>query len=169
MAGNATAARSLPGKMPSSNSERAMSQPFDLDRFVAAQDQVIDQVRRELRAGAKRGHWMWFVFPQLAGLGRSEMARRYALASLGEATAYLRHPVLGPRLVECSDLVLAVRDRSVAEIFGAPDDLKLHSCMTLFAQVPRAAPVFGFVLATHFDGVADRATLAILARQAEAE
>ena len=95
-----------------------MTDPFNLDRFVTAQDPVLAQVRIELRAGAKRSHWMWFVFPQLAGLGRSDTARHYALASLDEARAYLAHPRLGPRLVECTSLVNAVKDRSVHQIFG---------------------------------------------------
>src|ERR1700685_3939919 len=103
----------------------------DLDRFVDAQDRVFEQVRRELRDGHKRSHWMWFVFPQLSGLGHSPMAQRYAIGSLGEATAYLEHPVLGPRLVECAALVDAVEGRSIGDIFGSPDDLKFHSCMTL--------------------------------------
>src|SRR3954463_5775730 len=103
-----------------------------LERFVGAQDAVMDQVLRELEAGRKQSHWMWFVFPQLAGLGHSAMARRYAIASLDEARAYLGHAILGPRLVECSDLVCRVEGRSASQVFGSPDDLKFHSCMTLF-------------------------------------
>jgi uncharacterized protein (DUF1810 family) len=135
-----------------------MPQSFDLDRFVQAQDRVIEQVRQELRDGRKRSHWMWFVFPQLSGLGHSSMARHYAIASLDEAAAYLKHPILGPRLVECSDLVSRVKDRSVSQIFGNPDDLKFHSCMTLFSLVEGADPVFRNALAQHFDGAPDLTT-----------
>lgn len=140
-----------------------MPAPFDLDRFVLAQDPVLDQVRHELRAGAKRSHWMWFVFPQIAGLGHSEMAQRYAIASLEEAGAYLRHSVLGPRLVACTDLANQADSRSAYAIFGTPDDLKFRSCMTLFAQVPGAAPVFAEAVARYFAGAPDPATLGLLA------
>ena len=135
-----------------------MSDPFDLERFVDAQDPVFAQVTAELRAGAKRSHWMWFVFPQIEGLGRSEMARRYAIGSRQEAEAYLRHPTLGPRLRECTRLVCLTEGRSAHQIFGAPDDLKFHSSMSLFANV---APndIFSEALAKYFDGKADPATL----------
>ena len=135
-----------------------MPAPFDLDRFVAAQDPVLAQVREELRDGRKRSHWMWFVFPQLAGLGYSAMAQRYAIASLAEAQAYLAHPLLGPRLVVCAGLVNAVAGRSVHQILGSPDDLKFHSCMTLFAAAGPEAPVFREALARYFAGAPDRAT-----------
>ncbi len=137
--------------------------PFDLDRFVQAQDPVIERVRRELREGQKRGHWMWYVFPQLSGLGFSTMAQRYAIASIGEAAAYLEHPILGPRLIECSELINAVEGRAIGEIFGS-DDLKFQSCMTLFAAVPEAAPVFGDALAKYFGGMPDRMTAKMLAQ-----
>ena len=136
---------------------------FDLDRFVRAQDPVMPAVRRELSAGRKRSHWMWFVFPQLAGLGHSEMARRYAIGSLAEAQAYLAHPVLGVRLSECAGLVNAVQDRSVLEILGSPDDLKFRSSMTLFALAGPATAVFAEALRRHFEGVADPATARLLA------
>src|SRR5271154_4294276 len=136
---------------------------FDLDRFVQAQQPVFEQVRRELREGRKRSHWMWFVFPQLSGLGHSAMAERYAIASLGEATAYLEHPVLGPRLIECSELVNNVEGREIGDIFESPDDLKFHSCMTLFASIPDAPPVFDDALAKYFGGVPDRQTTKMLA------
>ncbi len=136
---------------------------FDLERFVRAQASVIDAVRQELAAGRKRTHWMWFVFPQLAGLGHSDMARRYAIRSLEEAAAYLRHPVLGSRLIECTELVRAVAGRSVHEIFGSPDDMKFHSSMTLFSRTADAPPVFAAVLDTTFGGRLDRATLELLA------
>lgn len=134
---------------------------FDLDRFTAAQDAVLVQVREELRAGQKRTHWMWFVFPQLAGLGHSATARRYAIASAAEALAYRAHPILGPRLLDCTGLVNAVAGRSAHQIFGAPDDLKFRSCMTLFAATcPDAA--FPDALARYFGGIADPATLDLL-------
>ena len=139
-----------------------MVDDFDLDRFVAAQAPVIEQVKRELRAGAKRGHWMWFVSPQLAGLGSSAMARRYAVSSLGEARAYLRHPVLGPRLVECTGIVNAVQGRTARAIFGGPDDLKFHSSMTLFASADPEAAVFREALDKHFGGALDVLTVETL-------
>jgi len=136
---------------------------FDPDRFVQAQDAVYERVRRELREGQKRGHWMWFVFPQLSGLGFSAMAQRYAIATLGEAAAYLEHPILGPRLIECSELVNQVEGRTVNEIFGTPDDLKFHSSMTLFASIPDAPPAFDAALAKYFGGAPDRMTAKMLA------
>jgi uncharacterized protein (DUF1810 family) len=140
-----------------------MADPFDLDRFVKAQDPVLRQVRAELRAGDKRTHWMWFVFPQLAGLGRSGTARYYALASLGEARAYLAHPLLGPRLIECTSLVNAVDGRSAHRIFGSPDDLKFHSSMTLFALAQPNERTFSNALRKYFDGAPDRLTTEQLA------
>ena len=137
---------------------------FDLERFVRAQEAVLADVRRELREGRKRSHWMWFVFPQLAGLGASEMARRYAIASLEEAQAYGAHPVLGARLVECAGLVDAVRGRSIREILGSPDDLKFRSSMTLFAAARPGEAVFRAALERYFGGVADPATCALLSR-----
>jgi uncharacterized protein (DUF1810 family) len=136
-----------------------MNDPFELQRFVDAQAPVIDAVRAELRDGRKRSHWMWFVFPQLAGLGRSAMAQRYAITSLAEARAYLAHPVLGPRLRECSVLVLAVEDRDIHEIFGAPDDLKFWSSMTLFDAADPLEPVFRDCLHKYFGSRRDRETL----------
>jgi uncharacterized protein (DUF1810 family) len=136
---------------------------FDPDRFVQAQDAVYERVRRELREGRKRGHWMWFVFPQLSGLGFSAMAQRYAIATLGEAAAYLEHPILGLRLIECSELVNQVEGRTVNEIFGTPDDLKFHSSMTLFASIPDAPPAFDAALAKYFGGAPDRMTAKMLA------
>ena len=135
-----------------------MADPSDLDRFVKAQNPVLTQVHSELRAGAKRTHWMWFVFPQLAGLGRSDTARYYALASLDEARAYLAHPLLGPRLIECTNLVNAVEDRSVHQIFGSPDDLKFHSSMTLFALARPSEQAFSNALSKYFGGAPDRLT-----------
>jgi len=131
-----------------------------------AQDGVYDCVVRELSSGRKTSHWMWFVFPQLDGLGFSPTARKYALSGLAEACAYLSHPVLGARLVECTGLVLAVRGRPIREIFGHPDDLKFRSSMTLFAQVRSDEPVFRAALDRYYGGLGDEATLAILAGRA---
>ena len=141
-----------------------MSDAFDLDRFVRAQDPVLDQVRHELAEGRKRSHWMWFVFPQLRGLGRSATAQHYGIGSLAEAKAYLAHPVLGPRLVECTELVNRVEGRSVHQIFGGPDDLKFHSSMTLFASADPEAAVFRGALAKHFGGALDALTAEELRR-----
>ena len=136
-----------------------MPDPFDLDRFVQAQDPVLAQVLEELGAGRKRTHWMWFVFPQIAGLGHSDMVRRYALGSLAEAQAYMAHPVLGPRLAECAGLVNRVEGRSVNQVLGSPDDLKFHSSMTLFALAQPGAPVFRHALDKYFNGAMDPLTV----------
>jgi uncharacterized protein (DUF1810 family) len=136
-----------------------MSDPFDLQRFVTAQDPVIDRAMAELRAGRKTSHWMWFVFPQLAGLGHSDMARRFAISGREEADAYLRHPVLGSRLRACTKLVNVVAGRTAHEIFGSPDDLKFRSSMTLFAAVAPDDAEFAAALHKYFDGVPDPATL----------
>ena len=135
--------------------------PFDLQRFVDAQAPVMARVEAELRAGAKRTHWMWFVFPQIAGLGSSAMAVRYAVRSLAEARAYLAHQVLGPRLRDCTQAVLAVEGRGVRAIFGVPDDMKFRSSMTLFAAASDEA-VFRQALEKYFGGDTDAATLARL-------
>jgi uncharacterized protein (DUF1810 family) len=140
-----------------------MADAFDLERFVRAQDPVMAQVRRELGEGRKRSHWMWFVFPQLRGLGRSAAAQHYGIASLAEARAYQAHPVLGPRLIECAELVNAVEGRSAHDIFGSPDDLKFRSSMTLFAAVDPEAAVFGDALRKYFGGVPDPRTTELLA------
>jgi uncharacterized protein (DUF1810 family) len=136
--------------------------PHDLQRFVTAQAPVYEQVRAELRAGRKETHWMWFVFPQIEGLGRSPTARKYAIASRAEAEAYLRHPLLGARLRECTRLVNRVDGHSIHEIFGSPDDLKFHSSMTLFAEVAADNAEFRQALQKYFGGEKDRATLARL-------
>lgn len=144
-----------------------MADPFDLRRFVEAQDRVYDTVLDELRAGRKRTHWIWFVFPQLTQLGRSGTARHYGISGLAEARAYLAHPVLGPRLRECTRLVSAVEGRSVEDVFGYPDYLKVRSCMTLFAHATDDDRDFVAVLDTHYrdfpDGREDPATLELLA------
>jgi uncharacterized protein (DUF1810 family) len=139
-----------------------MNDEFDLDRFVNAQDPVYSDVLAELRTGKKRTHWMWFVFPQIAGLGQSEMARRYAIRSSDEAAAYLAHPVLGPRLRECVRLVSLHRDMEIKQIFDGPDDLKFHSSMTLFNDIAPDEAVFQTCLDQFFDGRPDPATLARL-------
>ncbi|MDE2489295.1 MAG: DUF1810 domain-containing protein [Elusimicrobia bacterium] len=133
-----------------------------LEDFVAAQDAVWEDVRRELAAGAKRTHWMWFVFPQVAGLGSSAASRRWALGSLAEARRYLVHPVLGPRLKECARLMLARADRSALEILGSPDDLKFRSSMTLFGEAAPEEALFAEALARFFGGRRDERTLEFL-------
>lgn len=135
----------------------------DLEKFVAAQAPLYESVLAELRAGRKRTHWMWFVFPQIAGLGRSATARHYALASLSEAQAYLAHALLGARLRQCCALVLAVEGRSAHEVFGDPDELKFRSCLTLFAAAAPGEAVFAQCLEKYFGGVLDAGTLALIA------
>ena len=139
-----------------------MTDPFDLDRFVRAQNPVFRDVQGELARGRKQSHWMWFVFPQIAGLGFSAMSQRYAIGSRAEAVAYLVHPLLGPRLIECTRLVLAVEGRTINAILGAPDDAKFRSSMTLFGAVSDE-PVFDQALARYFACERDAATLEILA------
>jgi uncharacterized protein (DUF1810 family) len=142
--------------------ERDMEDPYRLQRFLDAQAPVYSAVCAELRAGRKRSHWMWFIFPQIAGLGVSQTARLYAISSLDEAAAYLAHPVLGSRLRECSQLVAAIAGRSIEDIFGHPDDLKFRSSMTLFARATADNAIFTACLQKYFDGHPDRATLALL-------
>jgi uncharacterized protein (DUF1810 family) len=139
-----------------------MDDPFDLQRFLDAQASTYAAARAELQAGRKRSHWMWFIFPQVRGLGSSAVSRHYAIASRQEAEAYLRHPVLGTRLRECTQLVNAVPGRSAYEIFGDPDCMKFQSCMTLFAAVAPDDTVFREALAKYYDGAPDQATLAKL-------
>jgi len=137
---------------------------FHLQRFLDAQAPVIARVRDELRAGRKQTHWMWFVFPQVSGLGHSAMAQRYAIASLDAARAYLDHPVLGARYRECVGLALAVDGRDAHAIFGSPDDMKFRSSLTLFARAAPDEPLFRAALDKYFAGTADPATLDRLAR-----
>jgi uncharacterized protein (DUF1810 family) len=139
-----------------------MSDLYDLQRFVEAQDRVYPRVVAELRARRKTSHWMWFVFPQIAGLGSSSMAQRYALNSLDEASAYLAHPVLGARLRECTQLVLDVTGRDIGDIMGYPDDLKFRSSMTLFAAVDGVPALFDAALRQYFGGAPDARTLELL-------
>ncbi len=136
--------------------------PFDLDRFVRAQDGAFATALAEIRGGRKRSHWMWYVLPQIAGLGFSAMSQRYAIQGMAEAQAYLEHPVLGPRLIECVEALLTIEGRSANEIFGSPDDLKLRSCATLFAQVTPPGSVFEQLLEKCFDGARDPRTLELL-------
>ncbi|MFW5964551.1 MAG: DUF1810 domain-containing protein [Natronomonas sp.] len=136
--------------------------PYDLQRFVEAQNPVISQVKQELSSGQKRSHWMWYVFPQVAGLSSSRMAQRYAISSREEAEAYLEHPILGPRLRECTELVNDVDGRSANDIFGSPDDLKFRSSMTLFEAVADDASPFRTALEQYYDGERDPKTLAFL-------
>lgn len=135
-----------------------------LQRFIAAQAPVIEQVMAELKAGRKTTHWMWFVFPQLASLGRSSTARYYGLASVAEARAYLAHPVLGERLLECTRTVCEHPDRSLHAIFGSPDDLKFRSCMTLFDLASPQTATFSEALIQFCDGRPDPLTVAAVAR-----
>jgi uncharacterized protein (DUF1810 family) len=148
-----------PDDTPGDDRADTHGDPYDLARFVTAQEPVLDRVRAELRRGRKASHWMWFVFPQVAGLGSSPTARHYAISGLDEARAYLAHPVLGPRLRECAELAAAVEGGSAAEVFGYPDDLKLRSSMTLFARAAPDTPVFAAVLDRYFGGEPDPATL----------
>jgi uncharacterized protein (DUF1810 family) len=136
-----------------------MNDSFDLKRFLDAQEPIFEQVRTELRQGCKQGHWMWFVFPQLKGLGHSGMAQRFGISSRAEAEAYLAHPILGPRLIECARLVNLVEGRSTEDIFGDIDRLKFRSSMTLFAQVAGDSSVFDHALRKYFNGQTDRLTL----------
>jgi uncharacterized protein (DUF1810 family) len=140
-----------------------MPDPYDLQRFVDAQRRVYADVTAELKRGEKRSHWMWFIFPQVVGLGFSSISERFAIGSPEEAMAYLAHEVLGPRLRGCTRLVLDARDKTAHEIFGSPDDLKFRSSMTLFAAVSDD-PLFGEALARYYGGDKDQATLGILAR-----
>jgi uncharacterized protein (DUF1810 family) len=139
-----------------------MTDPFDLQRFVDAQAKVYSRVVTELRQGRKRSHWMWFIFPQLAGLGHSAMAQRFAIASAEEAVAYLAHPTLGPRLRECTALINAIEGRAIREILGSPDDLKFCSSMTLFGAVSGEAE-FLQAIAKYYGGAQDQRTLDLLA------
>jgi uncharacterized protein (DUF1810 family) len=141
----------------------------DLNRFVRAQEGDYESALSELRSGRKRTHWMWYVFPQLDGLAVSATSKHYAIKSVEEARAYLGHPVLGPRLVECAEVVLGVQGRSAAEIFGSPDDLKLRSCATLFACVSTPGSVFDQLLEKYYRGVRDAKTLQLLGLDPAAE
>lgn len=136
--------------------------PYNLNRFLSAQEPVIETVLSELKNGRKQSHWMWFIFPQIDGLGFSSTTKYYAIKSLDEARHYLQHPVLGPRLLQCTGLVLAVEGKSSLEIFGSPDDLKLKSSMTLFSRTAGPESVFARVLEKYFHSHSDERTIALL-------
>jgi uncharacterized protein (DUF1810 family) len=136
--------------------------PHDLNRFVLAQEHDYARALAEIKSGRKRSHWMWYIFPQIDGLGFSSMSQRYAIKSLAEAKAYLSHPVLGPRLRECAEAALGVEGRSALEIFGSPDDMKLRSCATLFACVTPADSVFNQLIDKYFAGRRDTKSLGLL-------
>lgn len=139
-----------------------MNDPHDLQRFVDAQQPNYHRALAELKAGRKQSHWMWFVFPQIAGLGHSDMAQRYAIAGADEAVAYLQHPLLGPRLEECAQAMLQHSDRSARQILGSPDDIKLRSSMTLFSAVASDPSIYQQVLDAFYEGQADPGTLSRL-------
>lgn len=143
--------------------------PHNLSRFVQAQEDNYEQALKEIRSGRKCSHWMWYIFPQFAGLGFSSVSTRYAIKSLAEAEAYLGHPVLGPRLAECAEAALGVEGRSAFEIFGTPDEMKLRSCATLFACVSPAGSVFHRLLDKYFQGERDGKTLRLLGVAPEAK
>lgn len=146
-------------------SSTIMSDPFNLARFVRAQQCDYEQAIAEIRSGRKRSHWMWYIFPQFDGLGFSATSKQFAIKSVSEAEAYLRHPVIGPRLLESCEEALAVEGRSAIEVFGSPDDMKLRSCATLFACVSPAGSVFERLLDRYFDGEPDDHTLRLLGRK----
>lgn len=143
--------------------------PHDLKRFVKAHEEDYEQALSEVRSGRKQSHWMWYIFPQFDGLGFSSTSKRYAIKSVAEAEAYLRHPLLGPRLVECYEAVVGIEGRTATEVFGSPDDLKLRSSATLFAAVSPAGSVFERVLAKFFGGGQDEKSLRLLGSTPRAE
>ena len=145
-----------------SNDSRHEDDPYDLSRFLRAQEVDYEQVVSEIRSGRKRSHWMWYVFPQIDGLGFSSLSHRYSIKRLAEARAYLAHPVLGSRLLECAEAVVSLEGRSATEVFGSPDDLKLKSCATLFACVSPPGSVFDRVLGKYYQGRRDGKTLQLL-------
>ena len=145
-----------------SNDSRHEDDPYDLSRFLRAQEADYEQVVSEIRSGRKRSHWMWYVFPQIDGLGFSLLSKRYSIKSLEEARAYLAHPVLGPRLLECAEAVVSIEGRSATEVFGPPDDLKLRSCATLFACAAPPDSVFDRLLEKYYRGLRDDKTLQLL-------
>jgi uncharacterized protein (DUF1810 family) len=145
--------------MTPSDAGRSAGDPYDLRRFVDAQADAFERALAELQRGQKRTHWMWYIFPQFDGLGFSSTSKRYSIKSIAEAKAYLCHPVLGPRLMECAEAVVRIEGRSAFEIFGSPDDVKLRSCATLFACVSPVGSVFDRLLGKYFHGERDGKTL----------
>lgn len=152
--------------MNNRHNQTESTDPYSLSRFVEAQDRVYEQALAELHAGRKRTHWMWYIFPQLEGLGHSPTAKHYAIKNAEEACAYLNHSLLGPRLLDCTRAVLSIEGKSASEIFGFPDDLKLKSCMTLFASVAEPNSPFEQVLRKYYGGMGDEKTLHLLERLA---
>src|SRR5271166_3561668 len=148
--------------MADGNEPGGAGDPHNLSRFVQAQEDDYEQALAEIRSGRKRSHWMWYIFPQIDGLGFSSTSRRYSIKSVAEAEAYLSHPVLGLRLIECAEAALRVEGRSAYEIFGSPDVMKLKSCATLFAIVSLAEPVFHQLLDKYYQGEQDDRTLQLL-------
>ena len=142
-----------------------MNNIYDLERFIEAQDQVYESVLNELRVGQKRGHWMWYMFPQIRGLGTTAMSQKYAIESQEEAEAYSEHPILGARLRECTQLVMNIEGRLAGQIFHYPDNLKFRSCMTLFEHATTDNGIFRDALFKYFDGKSDQLTLDILKKQ----
>ena len=155
--------------MTNSTRPAAPSDPFNLSRFVEAQEQNYDQVLAEIKSGRKCSHWMWYVFPQLDGLAFSSTSQHFAIKSLEEARAYLQHPILGPRLLDCAEAVVEIQGRTANQIFGSPDDLKLKSSATLFAHVSSSGSVFHQVLAKYYRGGADEKTLQLLGVASDTE
>jgi uncharacterized protein (DUF1810 family) len=143
------------------------SDPYDLQRFITAQEGVYERALAEISSGQKRSHWMWFIFPQIDGLGFSSISKYYAIKSIEEAREYLNHPLLGKRLLECAQAALAIQERSASEIFGYPDDLKLKSAMTLFTRLTEPGSVFDHVLGKYFQGEQDSRTLVLFAELEE--
>ncbi len=139
-----------------------MTPQYNLERFTDAQEGVYQRALKEIKNGRKQSHWMWFIFPQVAGLGFSETTRFYAIRDIAEASHYMQHPVLGFRLIEISQALLGIEGKTANQIFGSPDDLKLKSCMTLFSALPDANPVFESVIRKYFNGVKDARTLGIV-------
>ena len=148
--------------MTVTNRSQSAEDPYDLNRFVRAQQNAYAQALSEIRSGRKRSHWIWYIFPQIDGLGFSSTSKHYAIKSVQEAQAYLEHPVLGPRLVECAEAALQIAGRSATEIFGSPDDMKVRSCATLFASVSPAASVFQRLLSKYYPNGHDGKTLRLL-------
>ena len=145
--------------MPDLDEVGEAGDPYDLGRFVQAQEHDFHRALAEIRSGRKRSHWIWYIFPQIDGLGFSEMSKRYAIKSVAEAEAYLNHPILGPRLMEIAEAVLGVEGKSALEILGSPDDMKLRSSATLFAYVSPAGSIFDRLIGKYFQGEPDRETL----------
>jgi uncharacterized protein (DUF1810 family) len=154
--------------MSNTTNSASTNDPYDLSRFLRAQQDDYQQALAEIRNGKKRTHWMWYVFPQIDGLAFSATSKHYSIKSIDEARAYLEHPVLGPRLLQCAEAVVGIEGRSATEIFGSPDDLKLRSCATLFACVSPKESVFARLLAKYYGGERDRKTLRLLGIDAEA-